>query len=49
MENFDDFKWLNNYTPCFTVDPSDIEILHSPQQFYTHLKVRDPLFIIESI
>ena len=32
-------KWIDQKLPCFKVDPSNIVVLKSPDQFYLQLKV----------
>ncbi len=38
-KSFEDFEWLSHYAPRFTIDPNEIEILHTPTEFYNNLKV----------
>ena len=35
----DDFEWLKKYSTCFVMDSKDIEVLTSPTEFYSFLKV----------
>lgn len=32
-------KWIDQKLPCFKVDPSNIVVLESPDEFYLQLKV----------
>ena len=36
---FEQFKWLGKYTPCFEIDSANIEIMQTPAEFYDNLKV----------
>ena len=36
---FEQFKWLGKYTPCFEIDSAKIEIMQTPAEFYDNLKV----------
>lgn len=37
--DFDEFKWLKEYAPCFEIDAKNIEVIHEPKDFYANLKV----------
>lgn len=37
--DFNEFKWLKEYAPCFEIDAKNIEIIQEPKDFYENLKV----------
>ena len=40
VENFEDLKWLDNYTNCFVLDSNDIDVFYEPNEFYQNLIVK---------